>query len=78
MSRRDAGVLQTATDAGGRPTLDAGLVLLERAYRLPRPAAFIIFAVGRSAGWLAHAVEQRATGALIRPRARYVVTDAVQ
>jgi citrate synthase len=78
LSRRDAHVLQTVTDAGGRPTLDTGLVLLERVYRLPRPAAFIIFAVGRTAGWLAHAVEQRATGALIRPRARYVVPDAVQ
>ncbi len=31
-----------------------------------------IFALGRSAGWLAHYREQRANGRLIRPRAAYV------
>jgi citrate synthase len=31
-----------------------------------------MFAVGRSAGWIAHALEQRAAGFLLRPRARYV------
>ncbi|MFZ4607728.1 MAG: citrate/2-methylcitrate synthase, partial [Caulobacter sp.] len=35
-------------------------------------APFALFAVARTAGWLAHAVEQVQTGALIRPRARYV------
>ena len=29
-------------------------------------------ALARSIGWLAHALEQIETGALIRPRARYV------
>jgi len=31
-----------------------------------------MFLVGRSVGWIAHAIEQYATGARIRPRARYV------
>lgn len=31
-----------------------------------------IFAISRGAGWLAHIGEQRATGRLIRPRARYI------
>jgi citrate synthase len=31
-----------------------------------------VFAVGRSAGWTAHAIEQYAAGFLLRPRARYV------
>jgi citrate synthase len=46
-------------------------VLLE-AVGLPREAFSITFAVSRVAGWLAHVGEQRRTGRLIRPRARYV------
>jgi citrate synthase len=32
----------------------------------------MLFAIGRSVGWIGHAIEQYATGQLIRPRARYV------
>jgi citrate synthase len=32
----------------------------------------MLFAIGRSVGWIGHAMEQYATGQLIRPRARYV------
>jgi citrate synthase len=39
---------------------------------LPEDAPFALFAVARCAGWTAHALEQISTGALIRPRARYV------
>jgi citrate synthase len=28
--------------------------------------------VGRTAGWIAHAIEQQAAGFVLRPRARYV------
>ena len=34
-------------------------------------AAFGLFALGRGMGWIAQALEQRATGELIRPRAAY-------
>lgn len=54
------------------PNFDMGLMVLTRAARLPASAASAIFAVGRSAGWIAHALEQRAQGFLLRPRARYV------
>jgi citrate synthase len=56
---------------GGTPTIELALAALARAHRLPPDAAFGIFALGRSAGWVAHALEA-ATGSLIRPRARYV------
>ncbi len=31
-----------------------------------------LFAIGRTIGWIAHAIEQYDTNAIIRPRARYV------
>src|SRR5262249_29453812 len=46
-------------------------VLLE-ALGLPRTLFTPTFAVGRVVGWLAHVDEQRRTGRLIRPAARYV------
>ena len=55
-----------------QPTLDVGLTALAGALGLPRGAPLAIFACGRVAGWIAHAFEQRETGHLLRPRARYV------
>jgi citrate synthase len=57
---------------GELPNLDLALVAMRRALGLPRGSASIIFALGRSVGWLAHALEQQAQGDLIRPRANYV------
>ncbi len=57
---------------GRRPSLDFALVALRRHLGLPVGAAFGVFALGRSIGWIAHALEQRAAGTLIRPRAAYV------
>ena len=56
---------------GLEPTLDLGLVALCRAHRLPDAAPFCLFALGRSAGWAAHAIEAAADARLIRPRSRY-------
>ncbi|MCB9797692.1 MAG: helix-turn-helix domain-containing protein [Alphaproteobacteria bacterium] len=60
--------------AAGRPlpNLDFGLVGLRRAWDLPRGSAPLIFLLGRVAGWVAHVLEERQRGQLIRPRARYV------
>jgi citrate synthase len=55
-----------------RPTIDVGLVALAGALGLPRGAPLAIFASGRVAGWIAHALEQRAAGFILRPRARYI------
>ncbi len=58
---------------GAAPNLDFALVAMARTLGLPSDAPFTLFAVGRTVGWLAHALEQRASGGgLIRPRARYV------
>lgn len=46
-------------------------LLLER-LAIPRAAFTAVFAIGRSAGWVAHALEQQRDGNLIRPDARYV------
>ncbi|MDB5540708.1 MAG: hypothetical protein JWQ89_2435 [Devosia sp.] len=55
-----------------RPNIDFALATMSAAYDLPRHAASTIFALARTVGWLAHMLEQAATGELIRPRARYV------
>lgn len=67
---------EVARATGDRPTIDVALVMAERACGMPEGAAFVLFAIGRTAGWLAHAVEQQSQGGLIRPRARYVVSEA--
>jgi citrate synthase len=56
---------------GDHPNLDYGLVVLRRALGLPRGSALVLFALGRTAGWTAHAMEQYALDRLIRPRAAY-------
>ncbi len=53
------------------PNVDAALVALRGALGMPRGAAAGLFAVARCAGWVAHVLEQYATGHLVRPRARY-------
>ena len=54
------------------PNLDFGLVALARAYRFPVNAPILMFALGRTIGWIGHAIEQYAQNELIRPRARYI------
>jgi citrate synthase len=68
----DAVARHVARARGDRPNVDFGLVALARALRAPRGAAALLFALGRTAGWVAHALEQREQGFLLRPRARYV------
>jgi citrate synthase len=57
---------------GEKPTIDFALVALARTLKLPPGAPLTLFAIGRSIGWIGHAIEQYALGEIIRPRARYV------
>jgi citrate synthase len=67
-------VLRTAVErnTGLIANVDFALVALAETLGLPEDAPFILFAIARSAGWIAHAMEQAQTGGVIRPRARYV------
>jgi citrate synthase len=55
---------------GRRPNVDYATVTIERTLGLPPDSALSMFLLGRTVGWIAHAIEQ-ADGSLIRPRARY-------
>jgi citrate synthase len=57
---------------GEAPTVDFALVAVARSLGLPNGAALTLFAIGRTLGWVAHALEQYADAAIIRPRAKYV------
>jgi citrate synthase len=57
---------------GEEPTSDFALAVLARLLNLPEGYGLGIFALGRTIGWLAHAIEQYQSNRLIRPRARYI------
>src|SRR5262245_4561784 len=68
-----AGLIEAAgslTDE--RPTLDFALVTLAHALGLPAQSPLALFSLGRTVGWIAHAIEQYEDAHLIRPRARYI------
>ena len=53
------------------PNVDFALGTVTTALGLPPGSALAIFVVGRTVGWIAHAIEQYQSDVLIRPRARY-------
>ncbi|MDQ3892365.1 MAG: hypothetical protein M3274_05665 [Actinomycetota bacterium] len=55
-----------------RPNVDFALVVLARVLGLPMGGALALFALGRTVGWIGHAIEQYETNRIIRPRARYI------
>jgi citrate synthase len=71
------GLLETAAETGfrltgRRPNVDFALAAAALGLQLSREAALGIFLLGRTVGWIAHAMEQYESGILIRPRARYL------
>ncbi|WP_277188140.1 citrate synthase family protein [Caballeronia sp. BR00000012568055] len=57
---------------GAKPTIDIALAALVEHCALPEGAAFALFSIARSVGWIAHSIEQMTSGTLLRPRAHYV------
>jgi citrate synthase len=64
--------LAAEAQTGAIANVDYALTALTAAQGLPINTAFLMFAIGRCAGWVAHALEQLQAGHPIRPRARYV------
>jgi citrate synthase len=51
---------------------DYALSVMRRALGMPAGSETTLFAMARTAGWIAHGIEQLESKTLIRPRARYV------
>lgn len=62
---------EAAELVGEQPTIDFALATLARLLGRNRDGGLTIFALGRTIGWLAHALEQYQEDKMIRPRARY-------
>jgi citrate synthase len=54
-----------------KPNLEFALVTLTQTLHLPDGSALALFALGRTVGWIGHAIEQYSSGHMIRPRATY-------
>jgi citrate synthase len=65
------GLVAQAEHGGQYPNIDFMLAAIAWCHGLGAEAALVLFAAGRVAGWLAHALEQQDHGGFIRPRARY-------
>jgi citrate synthase len=55
-----------------QPNLDFALAALSCVLELPQGSGITLFALGRTIGWIGHAIEQYELGQMIRPRAKYV------
>jgi len=61
-----------AEATGAFVNIDYALAVLCKTLGLARGSETAIFAMARTAGWVAHAIEQLESHTLIRPRARYI------
>ncbi len=57
---------------GERPNVDFSLVLLAWTLQLPPGGPIVLFALGRTIGWIGQAIEQYQLDKMIRPRAKYI------
>lgn len=66
---------ELGTTMGIYPRHEFSVVVLCRALGLVDGMAGAIFVIARVAGWVAHIMEQRKSGVLLRPRARFEADD---
>ena len=64
-------VKRIALQINKHPNIDAAMVCFAKHFGCPTDASKTIFAIARTAGFIAHALEQAQTPAMIRPRAHY-------
>jgi len=71
---RTIGAIVAAMDEAGRPkpNVDTALAAAAAALDLPTGMGPAMFAIGRTAGWIAHVLEQYESELVLRPRARFV------
>lgn len=73
VERHVAAVLARVKPGRSLPAnVEIAAALLLDGVGIPREAFTPVFSISRSAGWIAHALEQRKTGRMIRPTSRYV------
>lgn len=66
------GFLRSAREESGlQPGIAVALAVFARAIGMPPGSAAALWMLSRTAGWMAHAIEQRAQAFMLRPRARY-------
>lgn len=66
-----AKVRAAESELGLQPGLAIGMVAIARALGMPRQAPGALMAIGRSAGWIAHVLEQRLARYVVRPHGHY-------
>ncbi len=69
---RDTLIAAVAEIGGQAPNIDFALAAMGRSLHLPANGGLMLFAIARTVGWIAHALEQNSEKKLIRPRAEYV------
>ena len=55
---------------GATPSVEFALVMMSRALGLPEYTASGLYALSRTAGWIAHIFDQRLAGFMVWPRMR--------
>lgn len=70
--QRSQRIMDVMADAGGvKPSVDFAIGAMGATLRMLPGAGLAVFVLGRTAGWIGHAIEQHRSGHMIRPRARY-------
>jgi citrate synthase len=70
---RSQRIIDVMTDAGGvKPNIDFAIGAMGATLRMLPGGGLSVFVLGRTAGWIGHAIEQYRSGQMIRPRARYI------